>query len=133
MWARSAKLDALAPGMHAALAAYPRTASVTPRHSFYASAIERDGRPTVVLSHRAELSADDYAIAVEREFFVSRGYGVRQTVFGAARIPDGRSIAYYLTVEAGYGADGQASPAGEHPSEAVEFFSRLRDHGALAD
>lgn len=133
MWARFAKLEALAPGVHAALQAYPRPSPLSPRHSFHASVIEHDGHPTVVLFHRAEFSADDYAIAVEREFFVSRGYGTRQTVFGAAAITDGRSIAYYFTVAAGYALDGQVSPPGEHPTEVDAFFTQLRDHGARAD
>ncbi|HET9062766.1 MAG TPA: hypothetical protein VFO62_05710 [Candidatus Binatia bacterium] len=133
MWARFAKLEALAPGVHAALQAYPRSSPLSPRHSFHASVIEHDGHPTVVLFHRAEFSADDYAITIEREFFVSRGYGTRQTVFGATGITDGRSIAFYFTVAAGYALDGQVAPPEEHPTEVDVFFSQLRDHGARAD
>lgn len=133
MWTRFAKLEALAPGVHAAVRAYPRPSTLSLRHSFHASVIAHDGHPTVVLAHRAEFSADDYATAVEREFFVSRGYGTRQTVFGAAGIPDGRSIAYYLTVAAGDAPDGQVSHPGEDPTEVDTFFSQLRDHGAGAD
>lgn len=133
MWTRLAKLEALAPGVHAALHAYPRPSPLSLRHSFHASVIAHDGHSTLVLSHRAEFSADDYAIAVEREFFVSRGYGARQTVFGAAEIADGRSIAYYLTVTGGTGPDGQVSLPGEQATEVDVFFSRLRDHGARAD
>jgi hypothetical protein len=133
MWARLAKLEGLAPRVHAALHAYPRPSSLSPRHSFHASVIAHDAHPAVVLSHLAEFSADDYAIAVEREFFVSRGHGTRQTVFGAVAIPDGRSIAYYLTVVARYVGEGQVSPPGEHPTEVDVFFSHLRDHGASAD
>lgn len=101
LWMSYVGLNAIAPGVHAAVAAYPRPVAPTLRHSFYASMVAFDQLPVTVLSHRAEASGSGYAIAVESEFYVSRTYGVRQTVLGAATLSGGKSVAFYLTAVAG--------------------------------
>ena len=133
LWARCARLDVLAPGIHAAVAAYPRPASVNLEHSYSASVVQLEGRPITVLSHRMESSAQAYSVAVEREFYVSRGYGVRQTVLGAAAISDGRAIAFYITAMAGSVSPGPAAAAGGAPSAVIGVLTALRDLGARAE
>jgi hypothetical protein len=132
MWARVARIDALAPGVHAAFAAYPRPAPLDLHHSYSASVVEHGGRPVVVLAHRARSSGDDYEIVIEREFFVSRGYLARQTVFGAAGAPDGRSIAFFLTSMTGAAPVDAPREPGDEPSEVDAFFVQLRSLGARA-
>jgi hypothetical protein len=132
LWSRYAEIDPLAPGIHAAVASFPRSASFRLRHSFFASVIMHGQRPALVLSHRAESSRKDCAIAVEREFYVSRVYGVRQTILGAAELSGGRSVAFYLTSVAGAEPQPPVATAGERPSRVVPLLAQLRAMGARA-
>jgi hypothetical protein len=133
MWASLARIDALAPGIHAAFAAYPRPAPLDLRHSYSASVVAHGGRPVLVLSHRARSSSDAYEIVIEREFFVSRGYLARQTVFGAASASDGRAIAFYLTSMTGAAPLNATAVSADEPSEVDAFFAQLRGRGARAN
>lgn len=135
LWARFASLDAVAPGVYAAVRAYPRPASTSLRHSFYVSVVGYGLGSTTVLSHRVESAGDGYAIALDREFYVSRGYGVRQTVIGATATPDGRSIAFYVSSSAASSLPRQATVAGNAPtpSAVAELFAALRELGARSD
>lgn len=131
MWAQNGELNALAPGLYAAVQAYPRSTSLDLQHSFLASVTQEDDRPTIVLSHRVQSISDEYAIAVEREFYVSRGYAVRQTVFGAEGISGGRSVAFYLNVTAG-AAPTVGRAVGLDSRDLEARFAGLRDLTAVS-
>jgi hypothetical protein len=132
LWARYARLDALAPGFHAAVATYPRPASANLRHSFFASVVALDQRPATVLSHRVESSVADYAVAAEREFYVSRVYGVRQTIVGAAAVSGERAVAFYLTSVAGAASSGRPPTARDASTTVSALLAQLRTLGARA-
>ena len=135
LWARLASLDAVAPGVYAAVRAYPRPASTSLRHSFYVSVVGYGAGSTTVLSHRVESAGDGYAIALDREFYVSRGYGVRQTVIGATATSDSRSIAFYVSSSAASVLARPATVAGSAstPSAVAELLAALRELGARSD
>ena len=132
LWTPFEKLDVLAPGVYSALAGYPRTAAVDLHHSFYWSVVDADGRSSVVLSHLAESSKEAYALTVERELFVSRAYAVRQTVFGAADLTDGRAIAFYASSSSAVGSSTQPVTASGERSDVENVFEDLRGISPLA-
>jgi hypothetical protein len=132
LWSRYAELDAIAPGVHAAMASFPRPASLRLQHSFFASVVVQDGQSALVLSHRAESAAESYAIEIEREFYVSRVYGVRQTIIGAAEVPGNRSVAFYLSSVAGSEAPPRTSSARVNPSQVEPLLAQLKTLGGRA-
>jgi len=125
LWSRYAEIDAVAPGIQVALASFPRPAPIRLRHSFFASVVVQNQQSVLVLSHRAESSAQEYAIEWEREFYVSRVYGVRQVIAGAAALSGNRVVAFYMSSVAG-AERLPPSSVGTNPGHVELLLAQLR-------
>lgn len=88
-------LESQCPAFYQSFAAFPEASEPVVSHRFFWSLRRIQGRPTVVLSHRALRRHAAFSMVAERQFYVSRGYDALQVVVGAFSLGQGESLVLY--------------------------------------
>jgi hypothetical protein len=83
-----------APGLHGALANYPKPVPAGFDDRFVWALIDVQGRPAVVLIHRLVSSSGDALGISERQFYASQGFNAMQVLIGLLPVEEGTAVFY---------------------------------------
>jgi hypothetical protein len=90
----ASRLQAVVPGTHRALLAYPASKPPGLDEGFLWSNIRANGVPTFVLTHTLFIPEGPNWVAVQRQFYVSGGYNCEQAIAGFLPMQEG-TLVYY--------------------------------------
>jgi hypothetical protein len=119
-----------APGLHGALASYPKGVPAGFDDRFLWALIDVQGRPAVVLIHRLVSPAGAALGISERQFYASQGFNAMQVLVGLLPVEEGTAVFYTNRTSsdqaARFGRMAQSMGRRMLVSEVTSFFTAAR-------